>query len=178
MRLLKKYPNRRLYDTSTSQYITVEDVRRLIVKGESITVEDSKDGSDLTRSILLQILAEQEAEGHEPVLTNRAIEQLIRFYGDRLGGMVSRYIEQSILMFIDHQDQLRQRMRQLNELNPFNLVRQVFDGGRSKSDREEPEDRAAVEPEPMQEASTKAKRKRSKKRNPTTKTKTKGNDKT
>jgi polyhydroxyalkanoate synthesis repressor PhaR len=133
MRYLKKYPNRRLYDTSVSQYITVEDVRRLIVKGESIKVEDSKDGTDLTRSILLQILAEQESEGHEPVLTNRAIEQLIRFYGDRLGGMVSRYIEQSILMFIDHQDQLRQRMRQLNDLNPFNIARRVFDGGRSKT---------------------------------------------
>lgn len=132
-RLLKKYPNRRLYDTSASQYITVEDVRKLIVKGDSITVEDSKDGKDLTRSILLQILAEQEAEGHEPVLTNRAIEQLIRFYGDRLGGMVSRYIEQSILMFIDHQDQLRTRMRQLNELNPFNIARKVFDGGRDKT---------------------------------------------
>lgn len=133
MRYLKKYPNRRLYDTSVSQYITVEDVRRLIVKGESIKVEDSKDGTDLTRSILLQILAEQESEGHEPVLTNRAIEQLIRFYGDRLGGMVSRYIEQSILMFIDHQDQLRTRMRQLNELNPFNIARRVFDGGRGKA---------------------------------------------
>lgn len=132
-RLLKKYPNRRLYDTSASQYITVEDVRKLIVKGDSITVEDSKDGKDLTRSILLQILAEQESEGHEPVLTNRAIEQLIRFYGDRLGGMVSRYIEQSILMFIDHQDQLRTRMRQLNELNPFNIARKVFDGGRDKT---------------------------------------------
>lgn len=132
-RLIKKYPNRRLYDTSTSQYITVEDVRQLIVKGDSITVEDSKDGKDLTRSVLLQILAEQEAEGHEPVLTNRAIEQLIRFYGDRLGGMVSRYIEQSILMFIDHQDQLRARMRQLNELNPFNIARKVFEGGRDKT---------------------------------------------
>lgn len=132
MRTLKKYPNRRLYDTYTSQYITIEDVRRLIVTGESINVEDSKDGKDITRSVLLQILAEQEAEGHEPVLTNRAIEQLIRFYGDRLGGMVSRYIEQSILMFIDHQDQLRQRMRQLNDLNPFSIMRQAFEGNREQ----------------------------------------------
>lgn len=156
MRYLKKYPNRRLYDTAKSKYITVEDVRRLIVKGESIKVEDSKDGSDLTRSVLLQILAEQEAEGHEPVLTNRAIEQLIRFYGDRLGGVVSRYIEQSILMFIDHQDQLRQRMRQLNELNPFNIARRVFDGGRGKDvepDPDQPEDVAPPKSGPEESSS-------------------------
>ncbi len=128
MRHLKKYPNRRLYDTRESRYITVEAVRLLIVDGESITVEDSKDGSDITRSVLLQILAEQEAEGHEPVLTNRAIEQIIRFYGNRVGGMVSHYIEQSILIFIDHQDRFRERMRALNDLNPLNLVRQAFEG--------------------------------------------------
>ncbi|MFK7915567.1 MAG: polyhydroxyalkanoate synthesis repressor PhaR [Pseudomonadales bacterium] len=127
MHKLKKYPNRRLYDTTASRYITVDDVRQLIVAGESITVEDSKDGSDLTRSVLLQILSEQEAQGHEPILTNRAIEQIIRFYGDRMGGIVSRYIEQSILTFLDHQDQFRARMRKLNDLNPLNLMKQAFD---------------------------------------------------
>jgi polyhydroxyalkanoate synthesis repressor PhaR len=127
MHHLKKYPNRRLYDTTDSQYVTIEDVRKLIAEGESIHVEDSKEGSDLTRAVLMQILSEQEAEGHEPVLTNRAIEQIIRFYGDRLGGVASRYIEQSILTFLDHQDQFRQRMRQLNDLNPLNLMRQAFE---------------------------------------------------
>ena len=127
MHHLKKYPNRRLYDTTDSQYVTIEDVRKLIAEGESIHVEDSKEGNDLTRAVLMQILSEQEAEGHEPVLTNRAIEQIIRFYGDRLGGVASRYIEQSILTFLDHQDQFRQRMRQLNDLNPLNLMRQAFE---------------------------------------------------
>ena len=61
------------------------------------------------------------------MLTNRAIEQIIRFYGDRLGGVASRYIEQSILTFLDHQDQFRQRMRQLNDMNPLNLMRQAFE---------------------------------------------------
>ena len=79
MRELKKYPNRRLYDLKDSHYVTVDDVRRMILAGESIRVLDSKDSSDITRGILLQILAEQEAEGHEPVLTHRAIEQIIRF---------------------------------------------------------------------------------------------------
>ena len=134
MHHLKKYPNRRLYDTTDSRYVTVEDVRKLIVRGESITVEDSRDGTDITRSVLLQILSDQEAQGHEPILTNRAIEQIIRLYGDRMGSFISRYIEQSILLYIEQQDLLRSRMRQLNELNPLNMVRQVFEATRGKSD--------------------------------------------
>jgi polyhydroxyalkanoate synthesis repressor PhaR len=127
VRELKKYPNRRLYDLTDSQYVTVEDVRRMILSGDSIRVSDSKDGSDITRSILLQILSEQESEGHEPVLTNRAIEQIIRFYGNNAGNVVSRYIEQSILTFFEHQDQFRRRMREMSDLNPFNLMRQAME---------------------------------------------------
>ena len=127
MRELKKYPNRRLYDLTDSHYVTVEDVRKMIIAGESIHVIDSKDSSDITRSILLQILTEQEAEGHEPVLTNRAIEQIIRFYGENFGSVVSRYIEQSILTFLEHQDQFRRRMREMSDLNPLNFVRQAME---------------------------------------------------
>lgn len=127
MREFKKYPNRRLYDLEESQYVTVDDVRKLILTGESIHVTDSKDGHDITRQILLQILSEQEAEGHEPVLTNRVIEQVIRFYGDNVGSVVSRYIEQSILTFLEHQDQLRRRMKEMNDLNPFNFMRQAME---------------------------------------------------
>ena len=89
MRELKKYPNHQLYDLTESHYVMVEDVRKTIISGYSIHVVDSKDGSDITRSILLQILTEQGAEGHEPALTNRAIEQIIRFYGENFGSMVS-----------------------------------------------------------------------------------------
>ena len=127
MREFKKYPNRRLYDLEESQYVTVDDVRKFILRGESIHVTDSKDGHDITRQILLQILSEQEAEGHEPVLTNRVIEQVIRFYGDNVGSVVSRYIEQSILTFLEHQDQLRRRMKEMNDLNPFNFMRQAME---------------------------------------------------
>jgi polyhydroxyalkanoate synthesis repressor PhaR len=127
VRELKKYPNRRLYDLTDSHYVTVDDVRGMILKGESIRVVDSKDGSDITRGILLQILAEQESEGHEPVLTNRAIEQIIRFYGNNAGNIVSRYIEQSILTFFEHQDQFRRRLREMNDLNPFNFMRQAME---------------------------------------------------
>ncbi len=127
MREFKKYPNRRLYDLHDSHYVTVDDVRKLILEGESIHVIDSKDEANITRQILLQILSEQEAEGHEPVLTNRAIEQIIRFYGDNVGSVVSRYIEQSILTFLEHQDQLRRRMREMSDLNPFNFMYQAVD---------------------------------------------------
>ena len=120
MREFKKYPNRRLYDLEDSHYVTIEDVRKLILKGDSIRVLDSKDGTDITRQILLQILSEQ-------VLTNRVIEQMIRFYGDNVGSVVSRYIEQSILTFLEHQDQLRKRMREMSDLNPFNFMRQAME---------------------------------------------------
>lgn len=143
MHRLKKYPNRRLYDTTDSRYVTVDDLRKLIVAGESIEVHDSRDGSDITRPVLLQILAEQEAEGHEPVLTNRALEQIIRFYGIRLGGVASRYIEQSMLTLLEHQDQFRARMRQLSELSPLALMRQALGGD---SPRQQPTDPHTQDP--------------------------------
>ena len=127
MRRYKKYPNRRLYDQDRSTYVTVEDVRREIVRGESIEVRDSREDRDITRTVLLQILAEQEEQGHEPILTNRAIEQIIRFYGDRFGGVVSSYIEQGILTFLEHQDQYRERLRQMADVNPLNVMRQAMD---------------------------------------------------
>ena len=149
MHKLKKYPNRRLYDMTDSKYVTVDDVRRMIIKGESISVIDSKDETDLTRSVLLQILAEQEQSGTGTVLTNRTIEQLIRFYDDRFGRVASRYIEEAISAFLEHQDLYRDRMRQLNALNPLNLMKQAFEGFAppppSARQPEKPED---SEPEP------------------------------
>ena len=127
MHKLKKYPNRRLYDMTDSKYVTVDDVRKLIVKGVSIQVIDSKEETDITRSVLLQILAEQEQEGHGTILTNRTIEQLIRFYGDSVGRVVSRYIEEAISAFIEQQELYRDRMRQFNALNPLNVMRQAFE---------------------------------------------------
>ncbi len=141
MREFKKYPNRRLYDLHDSHYVTVDDVRKLILEGESIHVIDSKDEANITRQILLQILSEQEAEGHEPVLTNRAIEQIIRFYGDNVGSVVSRYIEQSILTFLEHQDQLRRRMREMSDLNPFNFMRQAMEPKKSSEKEDSAEDK-------------------------------------
>ncbi len=140
MHKLKKYPNRRLYDMTDSRYVTIDNVRDLIARGESIEVIDSKDDSDITRSVLLQILAEQEARGHGTVLTNRVIEQMIRFYGDQLGGVAARYIEQSIVAFLDHQEQMQNHLRQLNNMNPLTMMRQAFEASQPQSSSPPPED--------------------------------------
>jgi polyhydroxyalkanoate synthesis repressor PhaR len=127
MREFKKYPNRRLYDIEESRYVTVEDLRKIVLSGESISVVDSKTNKDLTRIVLLQIISEQEGEGHEPILTNRVLEQLVRFYGDPVQGVVSRYIEQSIMTFLEHQEQYRLRLNEFSTAEPLNLMRKALE---------------------------------------------------
>ena len=127
MHRYKKYTNRRLYDLDSSKYVTLDDLRDVLLSGDSIQVTESSDGTDITRGTLLQILAEQETQGHEVVLTNRALEQIIRFYDQRFGGFVSSYIEQSILLFLEHQDQYRTQMKKMTTLNPMNAMRQAMD---------------------------------------------------
>jgi len=127
LRILKKYPNRRLYDTQDSVYVTLEDVRQMVLANESIKVVDSKSGADLTRSVLLQIIAEQEGEGHEPLLTNRVLQQLIRFYGDSMQGVLSRYIEQSVMIFLEQQELYQRRMRDVLSTSPVKLVQKIAD---------------------------------------------------
>lgn len=127
MRILKKYPNRRLYDTQDSVYVTLEDVRQMVLANESIKVVDSKSGNDLTRAVLLQIIAEQEGEGHEPLLTNRVLQQLIRFYGDSMQGVLSRYIEQSVMIFLEQQELYQRRMRDVLNATPVKMVQKIAD---------------------------------------------------
>ncbi len=128
MRILRKYSNRRLYDTSRSCYVTLEDVKELVLGGEAFQVQDSKTGQDLTRNILLQIIAEQEAEGHGTLLTNQVLQQLIRFYGDPMQGMMSQYLEQSISAFLDHQDRIRDQMKtMMGAANPLNMMSRMAD---------------------------------------------------
>ena len=114
MQILKKYPNRRIYDTENSCYITVADVRRMVVERKRFQVIDSKTGKDLTRSVLLQVIAEMEAEGHESLLTNRVLEELIRFYGDRMVGMLGPFLERQVVGFLAQQDSMREYLRVLS----------------------------------------------------------------
>ena len=91
MRIIKKYPNRRLYDTEISSYITLGDVRELIIKHVSFQVIDAKSKKDITRSILLQIILEQEEDG-EPIFSTSVLEKIVRFYGDDMQRKMSSYI--------------------------------------------------------------------------------------
>jgi len=118
LRIIKKYPNRRLYDTEISSYITVDDVRQLIVDGREFEVRDAKTGEDLTRSVLLQIISEREGDG-EPMLSTHLLSQIIRFYGDSMQGFMGRYLEQSLQVFLDQQAQFRQQMSGLLGPTPF-----------------------------------------------------------
>ena len=110
LRLIKKYPNRRLYDTRTSIYITLADVKDLVLKHEQFQVVDAKTGEDLTRSILLQIILEEEAGGM-PMFTSDLLSQLIRFYGNAMQGMVGNYLEKNMQTFVQVQKQLQEQSR-------------------------------------------------------------------
>ncbi len=123
-RIIKKYPNRRLYDTKISSYITIEDVRQLIVDGEDFEVRDAKSGDDLTRQVLLQIIAEHEQDG-EPVLSTQLLSQIIRFYGDSLQGFMGNYLERSMQVFLDQQQQFRQQMGGLLGQTPWTMMNQL-----------------------------------------------------
>ena len=124
-RILKKYPNRRLYDTQTSVYVTLEDVRQLILAQEAIKVIDSKTDKDITRTILLQIISEQEIEGHEPILTNRVLEGLVRFYGQPGQGILGKYLEQSLATFLEQQRRYQRHMQQLLDKSPLKRVQKI-----------------------------------------------------
>jgi polyhydroxyalkanoate synthesis repressor PhaR len=123
-RVIKKYPNRRLYDTRISSYITIEDVRQLIVEGEEFEVRDAKSGDDLTRQVLLQIIAEHEQDG-EPMLSTQLLSQIIRFYGDSLQGFMGSYLERSMQMFLEQQQQFRQQMSGLIGQAPWTMLNQL-----------------------------------------------------
>ena len=101
-RVLKKYPNRRLYDTRTSSYITLADVKRMVLGGEHFEVRDAKTADDLTRSILLQIILEEETDG-VPIFSTQMLAQLIRFYGHAMQGMMGAYLEKNLQTFVDLQ---------------------------------------------------------------------------
>lgn len=109
-RLIKKYPNRRLYDTRTSSYITLTDVKELVLNHDEFQVVDAKTGEDLTRSILLQIILEEEAGG-APMFTSDLLAHMIRFYGNAMQGMMGKYLESNIKAFTDMQAKLQDQAR-------------------------------------------------------------------
>jgi polyhydroxyalkanoate synthesis repressor PhaR len=117
-RLIKKYPNRRLYDTETSTYITLADVKQLVLQQEDFQVIDAKSQEDLTRSILLQIILEEEAGG-VPMFTSPMLAHMIRFYGHSMQGMMGTYLEKNIQAFIDIQEKMKEQSKTLYEGKVF-----------------------------------------------------------
>lgn len=101
-RVIKKYPNRRLYDTDTSTYITLAEIKHLVMDNESFAVVDAKSGEDITRSILLQIILEEEANG-SPMFTTPVLANIIRFYGHTMQGMMGGYLEKNMQALMDMQ---------------------------------------------------------------------------
>lgn len=111
-RLIKKYPNRRLYDTQTSAYITLVDVKQLVLANETLQIVDAKSGEDITRSVLLQIILEEEA-GSMPMFSANALAQIIRFYGSAMQGVMGNYLEKNIQAFIDIQERMAEQSKGL-----------------------------------------------------------------
>jgi polyhydroxyalkanoate synthesis repressor PhaR len=121
LRVIKKYPNRRLYDTEISSYITIEDVRQLVIDGETFEVRDAKSGEDITRSVLLQIIAEHEEHG-QPMFSTNLLSQVIRFYGDSLQGFMGSYLEKSLQTFLEQSQQFRSQLNSLIGQSPWTML--------------------------------------------------------
>lgn len=113
LRLIKKYPNRRLYDTQTSSYITLADVKELVLKQEEFQVIDAKSNDDLTRSILLQIILEEENGGGSPMFSHDVLTQFIRSYGNAMQGAMGNYVEKTVHAFLDIQNNMQEQSKSL-----------------------------------------------------------------
>ena len=111
IRIIKKYPNRRLYDTTTSSYITLHDVKKLVLDNTVFKVEDAKTKEDLTRAILLQIILEEESGEGAPMFSSDVLSKIIRFYGNAMQGMMGNYLEKNIQTFIEIQKKLQEQSR-------------------------------------------------------------------
>jgi polyhydroxyalkanoate synthesis repressor PhaR len=109
-RILKKYPNRRLYDTRTSSYITLADVKQMVLEGQEFEVRDAKSGEDLTRSILLQIILEEETGGM-PMFSQQMLASMIRFYGHAMQGVMGSLLEKNMQAFVEMQKRFADQSR-------------------------------------------------------------------
>lgn len=123
VRVIKKYPNRRLYDTKLSRYVTLVDVRDLVMEGNGFRVIDTANNEDITRSILLQIMLEEETGG-APLFSAKMLSQLIRFYGGTLQGIFARYLEESLDLFARQQQQMGESMGE-DPLEAMNRLAQL-----------------------------------------------------
>ena len=124
---IKKYPNRRLYDTNASKYINLDDIKTMINQHEDFKIVDSKTGDNLTKSVLLQIISESETNDAQSLLTDTLLKQLIRFYDSDMQIFVRQYLEQSLVQFIDQQDKVSTMMKNMVENSPFTMFNQMME---------------------------------------------------
>lgn len=153
-RIIKKYANRRLYDATASRHVTLEDLRKLILQGEQIKVIDDKTGDDVTRSTLLQIVAEQEHFG-KPILSSQLLHSIVRFYGTSMEELTGQYLEKSIGHLLRQQEMIRAQIGKLMNATPMadvldlarqnmelwgELQKQMFTAPKSPTDSSEGEE--------------------------------------
>jgi len=124
IRTIKKYPNRRLYDTEISKYITLEDVKRLVLDGVDFKVIDVKTEEDLTRSILLQIIADQEHNG-EPLFSTRTLTQLIRSYGNVYQSAFAEYLQNTLEILAEQQKKFQRGFQKAATTNPLSAMQEM-----------------------------------------------------
>lgn len=120
-RIIKKYPNRRLYDTAVSKYVTLGDIRSLVKDSVKFRVIDAKTDEDITRNILLQIILEEEDKG-APIFSTEILEQIIRSYGDAMQGFMSRYLKESLDVFLQQQRLVQEQMAGLIKSGPLSVL--------------------------------------------------------
>ena len=123
-RIIRKYANRRLYDTEASRHINKDDVRKLIAAGKDVRIVEDGSGDDITRSVLLQLVAEQELGG-KPVLSDQMLTQIIRFYDHPMQGVLGSYLQQSFETFLQQQSTLQEQMQELMRNGPFAVMKDV-----------------------------------------------------
>ena len=124
VRIIKKYPNRRLYDTAISSYITLNDVKELVLSYTPFKVVDAKSGDDLTRTTLLQIISEQE-DKESPIFTSEILQNVIRFYGDSMQAMMSRFLEHSMKLFMEQQAGFKSPLNTFLGTNPVTMMQNI-----------------------------------------------------
>jgi polyhydroxyalkanoate synthesis repressor PhaR len=123
-RLIKKYANRRLYDASQSRHITLDDIRTMVIAGERVKVIEDKTNEDITRLILLQVIADQEQFGR-PILSTQLLESLIRFYGNSLQGFLSTYLEKSVETFMRQQEVVQSQLARMMTSAPLSAMSEL-----------------------------------------------------
>lgn len=123
-RVIKKYPNRRLYDTEESRYITLADVKELVMNKVDFEVIDKKSGEDITRTILLQVISDQEQQG-DPMMSENFLSQIIRAYGSAVPDFVTRYLEQSMSLFMQQQKFVKGQLQSVVGSDPLSVMAEL-----------------------------------------------------